>query len=129
MLTEQVGVKEAVRRALRFVTGLEQMEENLVENQVAKLAKAIQQLQQRIAELELQIVPSTPQEVRDQREETSQSTVERIKTLVVECKQLSSCSAQNYEHLTKDPELKMLELQLQEAKKQTKIVQVQLKLL
>jgi hypothetical protein len=74
-------------------------------------------------------VPSTPQEVRDQREETSQSTVERIKALVVECKQLSSRSAQNYERLTKDPELKMLESQLQEAKKQTKIVQVQLKLL
>jgi hypothetical protein len=54
-------------------------------------------------------VPSTPQEVRDQREETSQSTVERIKALVVECKQLSSRSAQNYERLTKDPELKMLE--------------------
>ena len=47
----------------------------------------------------------------------------------MECKQLSSRSAQNYERLTKDPELKMLESQLQEAKKQTKIVQVQLKLL
>jgi hypothetical protein len=74
-------------------------------------------------------VPSTPQEVRDQREETSQSTVERIKAIAVECKQLSSRSAQNYECLIEDPELKTLESQLQEAKKKTKIVQVQLKLL
>jgi hypothetical protein len=48
------------------VTGLEQIEEDPVESQVVKLAAAIQQLQQRIAELELQAVPSTPQEVRDQ---------------------------------------------------------------
>jgi hypothetical protein len=63
LLTEQVGVKEAVHRALRSVTGLEKMEEDPVESQVVKLAEAIQQLQQRIAELELQTVPSTPQEV------------------------------------------------------------------
>jgi hypothetical protein len=43
--------------------GLEQMEEDLVESQVGKHAEAIQQLQQRIEELELQVVPSTPQEV------------------------------------------------------------------
>jgi hypothetical protein len=94
---EQVGVKEAVNRALLSVTGLEQMEEDPVENQVAKLVEAIQQLQQRVAELELQTVPSTPQEVRDQREETARSTVERIKALALECKQLSSHSAQTYE--------------------------------
>jgi hypothetical protein len=63
LLAEQVKVKEAVNKALRSVTGLEQMEEDPVENQVVKLAEAIQQLQQRIAELELQTVPSTPQEV------------------------------------------------------------------
>jgi hypothetical protein len=39
------------------------MEEDLVENQVAKLAESIQHLQQRIRELELQTMPSTPQEV------------------------------------------------------------------
>jgi hypothetical protein len=39
------------------------MEEDLVESQVGKLVEAIQQLQQRVAELELQAVPSTPQEV------------------------------------------------------------------
>jgi hypothetical protein len=47
------------------VTSLEQIEEYLVEIQVAKLAATIQQLQKRVAELELQAVPSTPQEVRD----------------------------------------------------------------
>jgi hypothetical protein len=39
------------------------MEEDPMESQVVKLVEAIQQLQQRIAELELQIVPSTLQEV------------------------------------------------------------------
>jgi hypothetical protein len=37
------------------MTGLEQMEEHPVESQVGKLAKAIQQLQQRVVELELQV--------------------------------------------------------------------------
>jgi hypothetical protein len=68
--------------------GLEKMEEDPVDNKVTKLAKSIQQLQQRVAELELQTMPSTPQEVRDHREATSWSVVERIKALAVECKQL-----------------------------------------
>jgi hypothetical protein len=76
LLVKQVGVKESVRRALRSLTSLEKMEEDIVENQVAKLDEAIQQLQQRVVELELQIVQSTPQEVRDQREATAQSAVE-----------------------------------------------------
>jgi hypothetical protein len=42
---EQVRVKEAVNKALLFVTGLEHMEEYLVVNQVMKLTEAIQQLQ------------------------------------------------------------------------------------
>jgi hypothetical protein len=53
LLTEQLGVKEAVDRALRSVTGLEPKAEDRVEHQVAQLAEAIQQLQQRIADLEL----------------------------------------------------------------------------
>jgi hypothetical protein len=48
--------------------GLENMEEDPIERQVAKLVEAIQQLQHRIAELELEEVPSTLQKVRDQRE-------------------------------------------------------------
>jgi hypothetical protein len=39
------------------------MEEYLVEDQVVKLVEAIQQLQQRVAKLELQAMPSTSQEV------------------------------------------------------------------
>jgi hypothetical protein len=94
------------------VIGLEQVEENLVETQVAKLAEAIQQLQQRVVELELETVPSTPQEVREQRETTAHNTVERIRAFALECKQLSSRSAQTYDQLTEDPELKALESQL-----------------
>jgi hypothetical protein len=45
----------------------------------------------------------------------------------LECKQLSDHNAQTYEQLTKDPELKILESQLQEAKQQVVIVQAQLK--
>jgi hypothetical protein len=78
--------------------------------------EVIQQLQQRVMDLELQTIPQTLQEVCDQRELNAQSTVERIKTLAAECKQLSSRSAQIYEQLSEDPELKKLESQLQEAK-------------
>jgi hypothetical protein len=39
------------------------MEEETTESQVGKLAEAIQQIQERVAELELQEVSSTPQEV------------------------------------------------------------------
>jgi hypothetical protein len=84
MLANQIGVKEAVTRSLLYVTGLENMEEYPVENQVGRLSESIQQLQQRIAELELQTVSSTPQEVRDLREETVRSIVERIKALALE---------------------------------------------
>jgi hypothetical protein len=74
-------------------------------------------------------VPSTLKEVRDLREETVRSTVERIKALALECKQLNSRSAQTYEHLAEDPEIRTLESQLQEEKQQATIVQAQLKLL
>jgi hypothetical protein len=98
LLTEQLRVKEAVSRALHSVTGLEKKVEEPVEHQVAQLAEAIQQLQQRIIDLELRTVPNTPQDVRDQREATARSTVERIKALAMECKQLSDHSAQTYEN-------------------------------
>jgi len=55
---EQVGVKEAVHKALISVMGLEKMKEDPVRNQVVKLAEVIQQFQERIIELELQIVLS-----------------------------------------------------------------------
>jgi hypothetical protein len=63
LLADHMGVKEVVTRELRSVTGLEQMEEDPLERQLGKLFEAIQQLQQRISELELQAMPSTPQEV------------------------------------------------------------------
>jgi hypothetical protein len=63
-----MGVKEAVTRSLPSVLGLAKIEEDTMESLVEKLTKAIEQLQERVAELELQVVRSTPQEVRDQRE-------------------------------------------------------------
>jgi hypothetical protein len=53
LLTEKLRVKEAVNRALHSMTGLEKKVEEPVEHQVAQLAEAIQQLQQRITDLEL----------------------------------------------------------------------------
>jgi hypothetical protein len=116
LLAEKTVVKEAVTRALLSVSGLAQEEPESTEMQVGKLAEAIQQLQARVMELELQAVPSTPQEVHDQREEASRNAVERIRALASECKQLSDRSAQTYECLAEDPELRKLEAQLQEVK-------------
>jgi hypothetical protein len=42
------------------MTGLEQKAEEPIEHQVMKLVEVIQQLQQRVVELELQSIPSTP---------------------------------------------------------------------
>jgi FtsZ-binding cell division protein ZapB len=38
-------------------------------------------------------MPETLQDVRDQREETTQSAIERIKALAMECKKLSNHNA------------------------------------
>jgi hypothetical protein len=129
LLTEQLEVKEMVNRALRSVTVVEVKAEERIPQQVVQLEEVIQQLQQRIADLELRAVPETPQDVRDQREATARSAVERLKALAGECKQLSNHSAQTYEKLTENPELQALESQLQEAKQHTEILQAQLKAL
>jgi FtsZ-binding cell division protein ZapB len=94
------------------VPGSTQEEHEVVEVQVTKLVEAIQQLQARVMELDLQEVPSTLQEVCDQREETAKSSVERIRVLTLEIKKLSKKSAQTYKHLTEDPKLRNMEAQL-----------------
>jgi hypothetical protein len=58
-----MGVKEEVTRVLLYVLGLTQIEEDIVDTQVEKLVEAIQQLQERVVELELKAMPSTLQEV------------------------------------------------------------------
>jgi hypothetical protein len=102
---------------------LTQEEHEAVEVQVTKLDEAIQQLQAWIMELELQAVPSTLQEVHNQREEAAKSAVGRINILTLECKKLSDRSAQTYECLIEDPELRKLEAQLQEAQQQASTMQ------
>ena len=47
----------------------------------------------------------TPQDVRDLKEETARSMVDKLKSLALECKQLSDQSAQTYENLTENSEL------------------------
>jgi hypothetical protein len=115
LLIEQTVVKKVVSRALFSMPGLVQEENEVVEVQVMKLVEAIQGLQERIMELDIQAVPSTSQEVCEQREESAKSAVERIRTLTSECKQLSDRSAYTYECLTKDLKVRKLEVQLEEA--------------
>jgi hypothetical protein len=129
LLTEKTGVKEEVTKALRSVLGSAQEEHEALEVQVMKLAKAIHQLDARIMDLEIQAVPNTPKEVRDQREEADKSAVGRIKILTLECNKLSDRSANTYECLTEDPKLRKLEAQIQEAQQQASTVKVQIKLL
>jgi hypothetical protein len=126
---KQIGIKEAVSGAFLSMIGLEKKEEEPLECQVMNLVEVIQKIQQRVIELELQTVPSTPQEEHDQREMISHSTVERIKALIEECKQLSSRIVQIHENLTENPEFHKLELQLQEAKHEAEKLQVYLKAL
>jgi hypothetical protein len=76
----------------------------------------------RIADLELHTVPNTPQGVRDKREVTAMSVVKRIKALEMEYKKLSDYSAQTYDQLTENDELKALESQLQEVKQQEETI-------
>ena len=85
---------------------------------MAQLEEVIQQLQERIVDLELFTMPETPQEIRDLREATTCIVVGRLKTLALEWKQLSTRISQTYENLIENPELQALEAQLQEAKQQ-----------
>jgi hypothetical protein len=64
-----------VHITLRSVTGLEKKGEEAVEHQVVQLVEAIQEIQQRIIDMELRIVPNTLQDVQDQREATARSIV------------------------------------------------------
>jgi hypothetical protein len=73
--------------------------------------------------LELHAVPKTPQDVGDQREATTRSAVERLKSLTLECKKLADYSAMTYEQLAESPELRALQSQLQEAKYQAEKIQ------
>jgi hypothetical protein len=82
------------------MTIIEVISEEKIPQQVAQLEEVIQQLQQRIVDLELCTMPETPQEIRDLREAIACSKVGRMKDLALECKQLSSRSAQTYETLT-----------------------------
>jgi hypothetical protein len=102
-LAEKLEVKQPVNKELHSMIGIEPQAEDQVTHQVEHLAEAIQQLQQQIINIELRTVLDTPHDVRDQREAIARSTVERIKSLTMECKQLSDRSAQTYERLTENP--------------------------
>jgi cell division protein FtsL len=118
-----------VHRALLSMTVIEVKTKEQVPQQVAQLEEVIQQLQQRIADLELCTVPETPQDVRYQQEATARSEVDRLKSYALECKMLSNRSAQTYENLTENPELQALESQLKEEKQHADTLQAQLKAL
>jgi hypothetical protein len=75
------------------MTIIEVKMQDCLPQQVTQLEEVIQQLQQRIIDLELCTMPETPQEIRDLREAISQSAVARLKNLASECRQLSTRSA------------------------------------
>jgi hypothetical protein len=100
---EQLEVKELVNKALFSMTVIEVRDEERVPQQVAQLEGVIQELQQCITDLELRIVPETPQDIRDLWEAAAHNTAGRLKSLPLECKQLSSRSSQTYENLTENP--------------------------
>jgi hypothetical protein len=81
LLAKQIEVREAVTRVLLSVPSLAQEEPESIEMEVGKLVEAIQQLQARVMELEIQTVPNTLQEVHDQREEAARNAVGRIRAL------------------------------------------------
>jgi hypothetical protein len=92
LLAEQLETQERVHKALHSVTIIEVKMEDHLPQQVTQLEEVIQQLQQRITDLELCTMPETPQEIRDLREATARSVVDRLKTLASECRQLSTRS-------------------------------------
>jgi hypothetical protein len=103
LLAEQLETQERVHKALRSVTIIEVKMEDHLPQQVTQLEAVIQQLQQCIMDLELRTMPETPQEIRDLREATARSAVDRLKTLASECRQLSTRSTQTYETLAENP--------------------------
>jgi hypothetical protein len=86
LLAEQTRVKEVVNKSCHSVPGLAQEEQDSVDIPVANFSKTIQQLQVRISELEIQAVPNTPREERDQRKEAAGNAVGRNIALSSECK-------------------------------------------
>jgi hypothetical protein len=66
LLTKKIKMEEAVNRAFHSITSLEQKREEPFECQVMNLIEVLQQLQQRVMELELQTIPSTLEEVHNQ---------------------------------------------------------------
>jgi chromosome segregation ATPase len=105
LLVEQLELQERIHKALHSVIVIEVKMEDRLPQQVTQLEEVIQQLQQRITDLELCIMLETPQEIRDLREATAQSIVGRLKIFALECNQLSARSAQTYETLVETPEL------------------------
>jgi hypothetical protein len=121
LLAEKLEVQERVHKELHSVTIIEVKIEEHVPQQVAQLEEVIQQLQQRIKDMEFHTVPETPQEIRDLREATTRNTIGRLKTFSLECKPLSTRSDQTYVNVTNNPKLQSLEAQLQEVKQDMQI--------
>jgi hypothetical protein len=57
LLAKHIGIEEVVNRAFLSMTSLEQKAKEPIEHQVMKLAEVVQQLQQRVMELDLQTIP------------------------------------------------------------------------
>jgi hypothetical protein len=63
LLMKQIGIEEVINRASISVTSLQKKVEDPIKCQVMTFVEVIQELQQRVVDLELHAIPQTPQEV------------------------------------------------------------------
>jgi hypothetical protein len=79
--------------------------EATVEDQVSNISIIIKGLQNKIIELELRALPGTPPEEREQRERTTQTIVEKIKSLEQECIKMCDKGTCIWKNITNNPEM------------------------
>jgi hypothetical protein len=106
-LAEKIQV--TVQNLFKEVPEVPLVVEAIVEEKVSKISAVIKGLWNKITELELCTLPGTPPEEREQRERTTQTSVEKIKILEHECINMCDEGTHIWIDLTTNPELQALE--------------------
>lgn len=100
LVATQQKMKDAVGLACQAISRWMETEQETVEEKFARIIQYVRQFQARIVGLEARYMPGTLQEVRDQRAEAIRNSIANLKALAVECKKLSTTSAQHYAKLS-----------------------------
>lgn len=129
MVVEQHKMKDVVGLVCLAIPGWVEIEQEIVKENFAIIIQSVRQFQARMLELEARQMPGTLQEVQDQRAESIRNFIANLKALAMECKHLSTTSAQHYAKLSEDPMLKREEAQLQDALQQSYSLQAQMNVL